>query len=161
MWNKIYTAVLGISFVLSAGLTFYSYNWLQSPGKPVDVATSYGYYSNVGWMFLLASSVILLVLANVVLWTTRNAWAMWATLLYFALFMLLQTFWLEQAYSHYKQQNGFVSSVLPLGVFYGVLFCVLAAAIVYLDQFVVKRMRDKMSTQPSENSSVESPANDR
>jgi hypothetical protein len=145
MWNKIYTAVLGISFVLLAGLIFYSYTWLQSPTKPVDVAANYDYYSNVGWMFLWISSLILLVIANVVLWTTRNAWAMWATFLYFALFMLIQTLWLDQSFFNFKQQNGLAASALSLGVFSGIFFLIPAAAIVFFNQFIVKRMRDKMS----------------
>ncbi len=144
MWNKIYMAVLGISFVLMAGLTFYSYTWLQSSTKPADVVTSYDYYSNMSWIFLWASSIILLILANVVLWTTRNAWAMWATFLYFALFMLLQTLWLDQSFFNYQQQNGLADRAFSLGAFSGILFCGLAAAIVFFNQFIVKRMRDKM-----------------
>jgi len=144
MWNKIYTAVLGISFVLMVGLTFYSYTWLQSVGAPVNVVQNYDYYSNISWLFLWISSLVLLVLANVVLWTTRNAWAMWATFLYFALFMLIQTLWLDQSFFNYKQQNGLANAAFSLGAFSGILFCGLAAAIVFFNQFIVKRMRDKM-----------------
>lgn len=144
MWNKIYTAVLGISFVLLAGLTFYSYTWLESVGAPVNVVQSYDYYSNIAWMFLWISSIVLLILANVVLWTTRNAWAMWATLLYFALFMLLQTLWLDQAIFAYKQSNGLENRTFSLGAFTGILLCIPAAAIVFFNQFIVKRMREKM-----------------
>ncbi len=145
MWNKIYTAVLGISFVLMAGLTFYSYTWLQSIGAPVNVVQNYDYYSNIGWMFLWISSIILLILANVVLWRTRNVWAMWATFLYFALFMLIRTLWLDQSFFNYQQQNGLTNRAFFLGAFSGILFCVLAAIIIFFNQFIVKRMRDKMS----------------
>ncbi len=144
MWNKIYTAVLGILFVLMAGLTFYSYSWLQSVGAPVNVVQNYDYYSNIGWMFLCISSLVLLVLANVVLWTTRNAWAMWATFLYFAFFTLIQTLWLDQSFFNYQQQNGLAGRAFSLGAFSGILFCGLAAAIVFFNQFIAKRMRDKM-----------------
>jgi len=147
MWNKIYTAVLGISFVLMAGLIFYSNTWLQSPTKPADVVANYNNYSNIGWMFFWASSIILLILANVVLWTTRNAWAMWATFLYFALFILIQTFWLGESFSRYKQENGLGETGLSTGVFLGVILSGLAAVIVFFNQFLVKQMRDKMSVQ--------------
>jgi hypothetical protein len=156
MWNKIYTAALGISFLLMAGLAYYASTWLQSSTKPADVVTNYDYHSNIVWMFLWASSIILLVLGNVVLWTTRNAWAMWATFLYFAFFILLQTLWLDQSFLSYKQNNGLGNGAISFGFFYGILFCVLAAVIVFFNQFIVKRMRDKVSaqTQPvSENQS--------
>jgi hypothetical protein len=147
MWNKIYTAAIGISFVLMAGLTFYSYTWLQSVAAPAMVAQNYDYYSNTGWMFLWISSIILLVLANFVLWTTGNAWAMWATFLYFALFILIRTLWLDQSFFNYQRQNGLTDSAFFLGAFLGILFCVLAAIIVFFNQFIVKRMRDKMLQQ--------------
>lgn len=150
MWNKIYTAVLGISFVVLAVLTYYAYTWLQSVGKPVNVVESYSYFANLSRMFLLASSIVLLILANVVLWTTRHAWAMWTTFLFFALFMLIQSFWLDQSFFRYKQQNGLADSPLPLGVFSGILFVALAAAIVFFNQFIVRRMRDKMFA-PTQN----------
>ena len=148
MWDKIYTAVLGISFVLMAGLTFYSYTWLQSVGSPVNVVQNYDYYSNIGWIFLWISSIILLILANVILWSTKNAWAMWATVLYFALFMLIRTLWLDQSFFNYQQQNGLTNRAFFLGAFSAILFCVLAAIIVFFNQFIVKRMRDKMFAQP-------------
>ncbi len=144
MWNKIYTAVLGISFVLMAGLTFYSYTWLQSIGAPVNVVQNYDYYSNIGWIFLWISSIILLILANVILWSTKNVWAMWATFLYFALFMLIRALWLDQSFFNYQQQNGLTNRAFFLGAFSAILFCVLAAIIVFFNQFIVKRMRDKM-----------------
>jgi len=148
MWDKIYTAVLGISFVLMAGLTFYSYTWLQSVGSPVNVVQNYDYYSNIGWIFLWISSIILLILANVILWSTKNVWAMWATFLYFALFMLIRALWLDQSFFNYQQQNGLTNRAFFLGAFSAILFCVLAAIIVFFNQFIVKRMRDKMFAQP-------------
>lgn len=147
MWNKIYTAVLGISFLLLAGLTYYAFTWLQSSTKPADVIANYDYYANIAWIFLWVSSIILLVLGNVVLWVTRNAWAMWATFLYFALFILIQTFWLDQTFFNYKQQNRLAESAFSPGFFYGILFCVLASTIVFFNQFIVKRMHEKMFAQ--------------
>jgi hypothetical protein len=144
MWNKIYTGALGISFLLTAGLIYYSYTWLQSIGAPASVAQNYENYSNISWMFLWISSAVLLVLANVVLWTTGNAWAMWATFLYFAVFILAQTLWLDQSFFSYKQQNNLTNSAFSLGIFSGVLFSGLAGIIVFFNQYLVKRMRNKM-----------------
>lgn len=161
MWNKIYTAVLGIFFLLSAGLTYYAFNWLQSVSAPASVVQNYGYFANLGWMFLWISTLILLVLANVVLWATRNAWAIWATFLYFAFFILLQTFLLDVAFNSYKQRNGLDGATISLGVFLGVVLVGLAAAIAFFNQYLIKRMRDKMPAQdvPSNQTDVNSDSN--
>lgn len=151
MWNKFYAAVLGISIVLSAVFTYYAYTWLQSISAPTSVVQNYEHYAHINWVFLCASSILLLILANIVLWTTRQAWAMWATLLYFAIFILIQTLWLENSFFSYKQQNGFADSTFSLGAFSGILLTVAATVIVYFDQFIVKRLRDKMF-QPTETS---------
>lgn len=147
MWNKIYIAVLGIFFLLSAGLTYYAFNWLQSVSAPKNVVDNYSYYANLDWMWLWISTLILLVLANVVLWTTRNAWAIWATFFYFAFFILLQTFWLDAAFNDYKQRNGSDGAAISLGVFLGVVLVGLAAVIAFFNQYLIKRMRDKMPAQ--------------
>lgn len=144
MWNKSYAAVLGISIILSAAFTYYAYSWLQSISAPASVVQNYEHYSHINWIFLCASSIVLLVLANIILWTTRKAWAMWATLLYFAVFILVQTLWLENLFFSYKQQNNLTDSPFSLGAFSGILLTVAAAVIVYFDQFIVKRMSDKM-----------------
>jgi apolipoprotein N-acyltransferase len=72
---------------------------------------------------------------------------MWATFLYFALFILIQTFWLGESFSRYKQENGLGEAGLSTGVFLGVILSGLAAVIVFFNQFLVKQMRDKMSVQ--------------
>ncbi len=151
MWNKIYTGILGISFLLMAGLVYYSYSWLQSVSAPPNVVQNYDYYANLSWMFLWISSLLLLVVANAVLWTTRNAWAMWTTFLYFGFFILIQKLWLDQLFFNFKQRNELTDSAISLGIFSGILLFVLAAAIVFSNQFIVKRMHDKMfaQTQPA------------
>ena len=143
-----------------AGLSYYSFSWLQSVSAPTNVVQNYDYYANLNWMFLWISSLVLLAAANVVLWTTRNAWAMWATFIYFVLFMLLQAFWLDQSLLNYKQKNGLGSGTFSFGVFSGILFFFLAAAIVFFNQFIIKRMRDKMfaTTQPTIENQAEAEA---
>lgn len=153
MWNKIYTAILGISFILSAGLTYYAYTWLQSVGSPVNVVQNFEYYANAGRMFLWTSSIILLVLANVILWTTGNAWAMWTTLIYFALFILIQTFWLDKSFLSYQQNNGIAENAFFLTAFTGIILCVLAAIGIFFDQFIVKKMYDRTHQSQTETKS--------
>ena len=145
MWNRIFFfALLGAALVM-ATLGYYSYSWLQSPTRPADVAQNYEYFSNLAWMFLWISSLVLLVLANALYWRVEQAWALWATFLYFAVFVVAQTFLLDSAYASYQTrnfpaaQNGFSTSP-----FLGVILCVLAAIIVFFDQFLVRRLHKKM-----------------
>ncbi len=156
MWNKIYSLALAVFSLLMIAMIFYSNSWLQSVDKPANVALNYDYYSNIGWMLLWISSAILLILANVILWTTRNAWAMWVSLLYFAVFTLLQTFWLGQTYFQYQQKNGLTQNAFTFGSFLGIVLCVMAAIIVFFDQFMIKRLREKTSLaeQLPENNSI-------
>lgn len=145
MWNKIYFIALAVAVLAMASLGFYSYSWLQSPTRPTDVVQNYNYYSNLAWLFLWISSFVLLVLANALYWRVQQAWALWATFLYFALFVIVQTFLLDAAFSTYQIrnlpgiQNGF--SAQP---FFGVILCILGAIIVFFDQFLVSRLHKKM-----------------
>jgi hypothetical protein len=143
MWNKIYLIVLAVA-VLAMGVSLYfPYSWLQSVTAPKEVAAQYGFYSNISWMFLLISSLVLLIVGNVVLWKTRRSWAMWVSLLYFAIFTIVQKFWLDRVFFNYQQTNNLTESVISFGALFGVLLIVLAAIIVFFDQYLVKRLLDK------------------
>ena len=83
MWNKIYPAVLAVAVVAMGFLSFYSHSWLGSIGNPNTTREFYEFYSGLFLVFLLFSSLILLSLANVLLWKTRHGWAMWTTFLFF------------------------------------------------------------------------------
>ena len=169
MWNKIYPVILAVAVLAMGVLLYLPYSWLQSVTAPKDVAGQYQFYSNISWIFLLISSLILLVLGNVVLWLTRQSWAMWAALLYFAVFMIAYTFWLENSFFRYKQANNFESGIISWSPLVGVILIVLAAIIVFFNQFIVKRMHDKTypaAAQPVEESlekpiSVETAADDK
>lgn len=160
MLNKIFLAVLAAASLAMMILLYLSYDWLQSVTAPKDVVESYRYYANVGWVFLLISALLLLVVGNVVLWTTRRAWAMWAALAYFAVFMILHTFWLENSFFRYQQANNLDDSLFSWSPLVGVFLIVFAAIIVFFNQYLVKRMRDKTlpatETLPAENLSEES-----
>jgi hypothetical protein len=154
MWNKIYLAVLAAAILAMGVLLYLPYSWLQSVTAPKDVAAQYDFYSNISWMFLLISSLVLLILGNVVLWKTSRSWAMWATLLYYAVFMVAHTFWLDGLFFQFQRQNNFTSEVISFGSLFGVVLIVLAAIIVFFNQYLVKRLHDK--TYPPAQT-VESP----
>lgn len=151
MWNKIYLAILAAATLAAGILLYFPYSWLQSVTAPRDVQENYLYDANIGWTFVLISAVILLLAANVVLWKTRRAWAMWATLLYFAIFTIAYKFWLDRAFFNYQQTNNLTDSAISFGALFGVVLIVLAAVIVFFDQYLVKRLLDKTSPlQPVE-----------
>lgn len=145
MLNKIYLLMLAVAVLAMGVLIYFPYSWLQSLTAPKDVAANYLFYANLSWTFMLISTLVLLILANVVLWKTRRAWAMWATLLYFAIFTIAQKFWLDQAFFNYQQTNNLTDSAISFGALFGVVLIVLAAIIVFFDQYLVKRLLDKTS----------------
>ena len=167
MWNKIYLVVLAIAILAMGVLLYFPYSWLQSITAPKDVAEHYKLYANIGWIFLLASSLALLIIGNVVLWKTRQAWAMWVSLLYFSVFIIAHTFWLENSFFRYKQTNNLESGLISWSPLFGVVLIVLAAIIIFFNQYLVKRMLDKMypAMQPVEELpaelSAESPADEK
>ena len=144
MWNKIYGAILAAAFLAMIVLLYLPYSWLQSVTSPKDVETSYLFYSNISWTFLLISSLVLLIAANVLLWKTRRSWAMWAMFLYFAIFTVAHKFWLDRAFFNYQKANNLTESVFTFGALAGALLIVLAAIIVFFNQYLVKRLHDKM-----------------
>ena len=145
MWNKVYLGLLAASTLLLGILMYLSYGWLKSIGAPLTVIEKYNYYSNINWLFLWISTLVLLLMGNVVLWKMRKSWALWTTLLYFVFFVVLQTFWLEQSFFHFKQENISGTNGFSFSPFFGIALIVLAAIIVFFNQFLVKRLYDKMS----------------
>ena len=143
MWNKIYLVILAVAISAMGVLLYLPFSWLQSIGAPATVRDNYFYYSNIGWTFLLISSLILLVAGNVVLWKTRRSWAIWTTLLYYVFFTILHTFWLQQAYFQYQKANNLATEAISFAPFVGVILIVLAAIIVFFNQYLVKRLLNK------------------
>ncbi len=152
MWNKIYLGCLAISVLVLGVLMYLSFDWLTSIGSPAVVVEKYNHYSNLNWVFLWISTLVLLVVGNVVLWKMRKSWALWTTLLYFVFFIVLQTFWLERSFFQFKQEK-LSSSEFLFSPFFGITLIVLAAIIVFFNQFLVKRLSDKMfpTEQPIEH----------
>lgn len=144
MLNKIYAILLAIVTATSSVLIYMPYSWLQSRTDPRDIQTNYLYFYNISWSFLFISTLILLIAANVLLWKTKQAWAMWASLLYFTVFIIAHKFWLDSAFFSFQQTNRFTDSSISFGAITGVVLIVLAAVIVYFDQYLIKRLHNKM-----------------
>ena len=164
MWNKIYSVILAIAVLAMGVLLAFQYSWLQSKTAPKDVIAQYEFYSNISWLFLLFSLLVLLIAGNVVLWKTGRAWAVWTSLLYFAVFMLAHTFWLENSFFRYKQENTAENSLISWSPLLGVVLIALAAIIVFFNQYLVKRMSNKMlpaAAQPIESLPEESAADEK
>ena len=160
MWNKIYLIALAAAVLAMGILLYLPYSWLESVTAPSNVALNYNYYSNISWLFLLISSLALLIIGNLVLLRTGKSWAMWASFLYFAVFIIIHTFWLGAQFFRYQQTNNLTDSVFSFGAFFGAVLVGLAAIIVFFNQYLVKRLLDKMNpaaAQPIEPSPDEFP----
>lgn len=144
MWNKIYFIALAIALLIVTILSFYSYNWLTSVDAPINVVQNYEFFSGITWMFLWLSSIILLVIATVMFWRLQQSWGLWATFLYFAFFIIIQTFLLDDAFVTFKNRNNLGESNLFVTPFLGVILCVLGAIIVFFDQYLISRLHKKM-----------------
>ncbi len=144
MWNKIYLIALAIAVLIMSSLAFYSNSWLDSIDAPVNVIQNYEDSSGMTWMFLWLSSIILLILANVFFWRMQQSWAFWTTFLYFAAFIIIQTFLLDEKFTAFRNSRNPGQSGLSVSPFLGVILCVVGAIFVFFDQFLVSRLHKKM-----------------
>lgn len=144
MWSKIYLGILAISIFVTGTFALYSYSWLGSIGNPETAAENYQNVSNLASLILWISSAVLLLLANVVLWKTRRAWAIWLTFAYFAAFIILRYFIFDNALLKFQQSKGLTESNFSFSPIFGVIFVILAAVIVYFNQFISLRLNEKM-----------------
>lgn len=163
MWNKIFPAILAAALAAAGVLIYLAHSWLQSKTAPKDVAANFLYYSNLSWMFALVASVILLIAANVVLWKTRRSWALWASLLFFAVLTIVHKFWLDRQFFDFQQTNNLTDSQFSFSALTGAILIALAAVIVFFDQYLVKRLLDKTPPplQPVEALPEESSTNEK
>lgn len=157
MWSKLYLAVLGLSIAGMAFFTYYSWSWLQSIGLPAVAVAGYDYHSSLAWVTLWISSLALLIIGNAVLWATGRAWNLWATFLYFAVFVVIRYFWLDEAFFHFKKTNGLFDGNFSVGPFFAVILIALAGVIVFFDKFLVIRLRAKTypETDPAGTGKIE------
>jgi hypothetical protein len=143
MFSKIYVLVLIVAILITGLLTFYAYSWLGSLSSPQSIVENHNFYSNLAWTSVWLSSIILLGIANAILWKTRKLWAMWASLIFFAVFVVLHTFWLSPIISKFQYDNNLQERGISLSPFLGIIICILAAIIVFFNQFIVMRMHEK------------------
>ncbi len=143
MWSKIYLAFLGLSLSVMAFFSYYSWSWLQSIGQSTVAVAGYEYHAGFAWPFLWLSTVVLLLVGNVVLWLSGRAWAVWVTFSYFAVFVLAKFFWLDQTLLEFKRTN-MLDAGFSIGAFLALVLIAIMAAIVFFCQFIVVRMHQKM-----------------
>jgi hypothetical protein len=145
MWTKIFLIFFAVALAAMGVLTYLPYSWLQSKGfAPNTISDNFLFYGAVFWTGFWISSLILLILSNVILWLTRRAWALWLTFLFFSVFVLIRTWWLSEAYVSYTKQNNLTAET-PFGYgILGVLICIAAGIGIFFNQFLVLRMRDRM-----------------
>lgn len=144
MWNKIYLIILAVMILAISVLLYLSYSWLESITAPADVAANYAFYSRISWLFLLSSSLTLLVIGNIISWTTRKSWALWTTLLYFIVFMVAYSFWLENSFFKYKQANNLESGLISWSPLFGIALIIAAALVVFSNFYLMRRAQNKM-----------------
>lgn len=147
MWTKIYLIALTVGIIPMVFLTFYANSWLKSIGAPTDAAANFEYFTNISSNLLWISTLILLIIANILLWKTRKSWALWTTLGYFTVFILAKYFWLDVSFAAFKKSNGFLETGIAASVFMGVFYSLFFAIIIFFDQFIVLRMNEKMYPQ--------------
>jgi hypothetical protein len=139
MWNKIYLAVLAVAVVAMSFFIIYSHSWFGSIGDPKLALAGFEYYAGLGSMFLWVSTAILLIIANIILWNSRRAWAIWTSFGYFAVFVILRFFWLEKARYNFQNSDGFFFDAI-----FGAILIIAFGAIVFFNQFLNLRLSEKM-----------------
>lgn len=156
MWDKIFLLILAVCSAIMAGLTYYSWSWLQSIGAPAATVEGYAFHASLAWTFLWISSIVLLVAANFLLGRFRRSWAMWATFVYFAAFIVIRYFVLERSFFNYKLGVGLADPGISWAPFAGAVIVVAAAAVVFVDQLLVVRLTEKLFHSRSEEVEVPS-----
>jgi hypothetical protein len=145
MLNKIFLAVLLISLLVMAALSYISSTSLNSVGfSPQQIVETFNGYNSMTWSALWITSGLLLILANVVLWSSRKAWSLWATFIFFSIFLLIQTIFIGDKLNSYIATNLNAQSGINFTGILGAFTCVFVAIGVFFNQFLVIRMRDKM-----------------
>ena len=145
MLNKIYLGLLAIAVLVMSFFTYYSFSWLQSIGSPENAATSSSFYSGLGLNFLWISFLVLLVVANVIIWKKGESILLWVSFVFFAIFMTLRTFWLSPTLFSFEQANSLTDSSFSITPIIGAITIVVLAIAVFFNQFIVFRLRQKLT----------------
>lgn len=145
MLNKIFLGVFALAIIGLAILSFLSYNQLQSIGfAPANIVENFNSYHGIHWIYLWIASIVLLVFANVIMWTNRKAFALWLTFVFFAVSILVNMWWLSNLLFNYKKQNGLWEGGFNASIIGAAFFIIIAGIGVFFNQFLTFRLRDKM-----------------
>ncbi len=159
MLTKIFLGALGIAVVVMAVFAFLSYNSLQSMGfPPPTIADSFDNYSNLYWTALWISGAVLLILSNFVFFATRHARFFWISFVFFAAFVLLQTWFLSDLGFNYKKINGLGNGAFNAAGIGGIVICLAVGIGIFCNQFIANRIKQKFSaeeTVPSKQPEIE------
>ncbi|MCA1588822.1 MAG: hypothetical protein LC734_00230 [Acidobacteria bacterium] len=144
MWNRIYLAALALSVLLMAFFTYYALDWLASIGSPAAALEGFRYHFFVSGTVLWISSAVLLILANVVLAKYDRPWALWATLIFFCVFVLIRNFWLARAEDSFYQATFGDRPGLNFSPIFAVLVCGAATGVIFVNQLIAVRLRNRI-----------------
>lgn len=139
MLTKIYLGLLALAVLLAAFFGYYSHSWLGSIGSPQIAAENFRYFSGLNWTYIWISFIALLVFANYLLWKTGKIWTLWSAFGYFALFVVLHTFWLEQSFIEFNRLNDLSEENFSVSPFIGFMTILVVGIGVFFDQFIIKR----------------------
>ncbi len=157
MWNKIFLAILVISSAVMAFFTYYSWSWLNSVGRPADAVSGYEYHSGLACTVIAVSGVVLIAIANGVLWTSQRAWAIWVTFAYVSLFLIIKYFWLGEIFFRFNSDNGLTNSNYSFGPVFGVMLILLCGVLAFANQFISIRLYKKTYQADSATSNEPDP----
>jgi hypothetical protein len=152
MINKIFLVLFGAAFLIMALLTFMTSSQLKSIGFPPEqIVQNFVNYESVHWILFWISSGVLLIVGNIILWTEQKAWALWLTLLFFAVFIMTNTWWLTENLANYQIHHGLpTGGIFSKNGIFGAIFCIVGGIVIFFDQFLILRLRDKMFEKPGE-----------
>ena len=154
MLNKIYFGLLAVAVLVMSFFTYYTNSWLHSIGSPENAATNSSFYSGLGLNFLWVSFLVLIVVANIIIWKKGKSILLWLSFVFFAIFMTLQTFWLSPTLQSFKQTNGLSDSSFSVTPIIGAITIIVLAIAVFFNQFIVFRLLQKV-TGHNESAEIE------
>lgn len=146
MFNKIYIGLLAVAVIIASILIYFSFSWLLSIGDPAIAADNFQQYSRITWTYIWVSFLILLILANYLLYTTGKVWFIWSSFAYFGIFIVIHTFWLSQSLRNFQENNNLPEDVM-FSPFVGIGILLAVGIAVFFDQYIVLRLRDKLTVK--------------
>lgn len=146
MWGKTYVATFLVFAFILFFVVYYAASWLGSISAPADSFAGYEYFRGLSWYLLWITTVILLIIANVVLVKRDRSWALWSTFGYFCFFVLGIGFLLPIYAIGFLRQHGFAPETQNyLSPFLAMGLCVAFGALVFGNRLLVKRMSERLS----------------